>query len=490
MKEEMALNISLVKQRLVKPQSIVVLGTLLLAVILRVAVGGPEWITSYRLSILFLFGVLVLLVPRLYRQDAPLSLTQILQVVLSLALIAVLVAYDSGWEVTGPERPLQLGLLFLLFAAYPVAHAGVSEADPRDLLYLAAGIAVAGAFFHYAFEAPPGGLLAHYAVARAALFLASLFVIPRYVSRDAFLWVVSGLSSVLVGLGLLAYFVGEYSVLSLRVNLYSAQFSLPGVAPETPFLQSILVNPNEVGMWTLGGVCAAVFMGHQAYQREQWAGVAVGAAFALVNGLGLYLSHGRASILGAGAALALYAASVGFGRGALPYAATLILSGVGAFLAGAYLGVLPVNVHGRFVIWKAGLQALLDNPTLLGEKLDTAEVIAPYLEETSYQGYTLHNSYLAMFVRTGLVGGVAYLALTVGRVIDGLLFDPDADLALLSLAFGYAIMLFASSTVLFLPTSVGVLITLVFGYAIVDPPAPSSPRVDSPDESGMAVLRP
>ena len=459
-----------------RPQSVSVLGALLLAVILRWAVGGLEWLNSYRLGYLFLFGALLLGItpgPRrttpLYRRDALLSRAQILQVALSLALIAVLVAYDSGWEPTGSARSLQLGVLFLLFAAYPVVYSDGIES--RDLLYLVAAVAVVGAFFHYAIESPSGSLRAHYVIGRGALFLSALFVIPRYVSREGFLWVVGGLSSALAGLGLLAYLVGEYAVFSLRVNLFPGRFSLPLVAPETPFLQSILVNPNEVGMWTLGGVCAATFVGHRAYRREQWAGVAVGAAFALVSGVGLYLSHGRASILGAVAALALYVASVRFGREALPYATILVMSGMTAFLLGAYFHVLPTNVHGRFVIWGAGLGAILDNPTLLGEQLGTASVIAPYLEETSYQGYTLHNSYLAMFVRTGVVGGLAYLVLTVGRVIDGIFFDPEADVMVLSLAFGYVIMLFFSSTVLFLPTSVGVLTAFVFGYAIVNPSA-------------------
>lgn len=455
-------------------QSTSILSVLLLAVILRWAVGGLEWLNSYRLGCLFVFGALLLVFTSgsarrtpLYRRDALLSRAQLLQIALSLALIAVLVAYDSGWEPTGPGRSLQLGLLFLLFAAYPLVHADGLE--PRDLLYLGAGIAVVGAFFHYAVTGPPGSLHAHYVIGRGALFLTGLFVIPRYASRDAFLWVVSGISSILAGLGLLAYLVGEYSVFSLRVNLYSGRFTLPLVAPETPFLQSILVNPNEVGMWTFGGVCAAVFMGHQAYRREQWTGVAVGAAFALVSGVGLYLSHGRASLLGAAAAMTLYAISVAFGRNALPYAAVLVTSGVIAFFVGIYIGVLRIDVTNRFAIWKAGLQAILDTPTLFGEKLATGEAIAPYLEGEPFQGISLHNSYLAMFVRTGLIGGISYLVLTVGRVIDGSFFDPDADVMLLSLAFGYAIMLFASSTVLFLPTSVGVLTTLVFGYAVVNP---------------------
>jgi hypothetical protein len=453
-----------------KPQSIVVLGGLLLAVVLRWATGGVDWFTSYRLSALFLFGVLALLIPKLCQQDAPLSRVQVLQVLLPLALIAVLVAYNAGWEVTGPARPLQLGLLFLLFAAYPVVHADPFDAAPRDLVYLAAGIAVVGAFFHYAFEWPPGVLLARYAVARAALFLSSLFVIPRYTSRDAFLWTVSGISSVLVGLGLLAYAVGEYSVLSLRVNLYSETFSLPLVPAETPFLQSVLVNPNGMGTWAFAGVCAAAFLAYQAYLREQWAGVAAGTVFALLSGVGLYLTHARASMLGAAAAITLYVAFVGFGREALPYAAALVVSGVTGLLAATHFGVLPIDTHGRFAIWGAGAQAVLDNPTLLGQKLDTGEVIAPYLEGTSFQGISLHNSYLALFVQTGLLGGIAYLVLTVGRVIDGIFLDRDADVMLLSLAFGYAITLFFSSTVLFWPTSVGVLTSLVFGYAIVDPP--------------------
>jgi len=146
-----------------------------------------EWFTSYRLRALFLFAVLGVLVPELYRQDAPLSRVQVLQVVLPLALITVLVVYDAGWEVTASVKPLQLGLLFLLLAVYPVVHTDPFDAEPRDLLHLVTGMAVVGSFFHYTSEWPPGGLLAHDAVARVALSLSSLFVIPRYVSRDAFL---------------------------------------------------------------------------------------------------------------------------------------------------------------------------------------------------------------------------------------------------------------------------------------------------------------
>ncbi|WP_066383431.1 hypothetical protein [Halalkalicoccus paucihalophilus] len=80
---------------------------------------------------------------------------------------------------------------------------------------------------------------------------------------------------------------------------------------------------------------------------------------------------------------------------------------VPVFLGLLYYSVLPIDPANRFVLWRAGFEAVYRDSGLLGQGIvGTREAIAPYLPDGA-GGYTSHNSYFSISIRTGLVGGLA-----------------------------------------------------------------------------------
>lgn len=98
-----------------------------------------------------------------------------------------------------------------------------------------------------------------------------------------------------------------------------------------------------------------------------------------------------------------------------------------------------------------------------------SEVIEPYLTDPA-AGHAPHNSYLSTFVRVGLIGGLAYLLLTVGNVLDGAVGTVTGDRPVapsaLALATGFVVHQLFESYSLYHHELGAVLATLAFGYLL------------------------
>lgn len=410
-------------------------------------------------------------------------------------LAVVLVALQYGAVPEGTAGPFAWGIAVVL-----VAYAGVVS---RDWSFTAAFGLFVAVVAHHASTLPLASGRFSFIVTGIISMGLCVFVLPRYVPREAFYWIVAVASAALVAVGSLAYVADGYGLLGITVHLWSSDVAVLGVQTGVPVLRSVFANPNTFGLVTFAGTVAAVAGAHRAVARVR-AGrtthrtdgrsrlssalpVVVGGLLFLVNAAGLFLSNSRASYVAAAVALVLYAVVFLAGRRALaPTTAVLAVAVVG-LLGTMALGFTPISASGRFSLWFGALQATADGNWLLGAGIvSPAEVIEPYVAGPA-AGHSTHNSYLSVLVRFGTLGGAAYLTVVVGSVLAGV---SRADLP--GVAFALAVVvhhLFEAYTLLNYGI-LGVLAGLVVGYALrMDPSdAEASDRPTAADSPSMAPL--
>lgn len=369
-----------------------------------------------------------------------------------------------------PGRVVVFGLVFAGFVAFVAASVDASFYR-RTGAYLAAFVVFLFAIFtHLPALAVRSGLIS-YAVQAGFLLGLNLFVLPRYVPKRAFLWVTAGISGIVMAASLPVYLVGEYSLFGLPVRLWGTTFALPVIGAEPAFLQSVFPNPNDAGLLAFAGAVCAAVLAHRSTLGAPVSGTTVLAGgLAAINGLALLLTHSRASWLAAAVAVGVYAGGVRFGRARLPHAVVVAAGLTALFLLAAFLSVIDIDASGRFALWGAGLRAIADNPSLLGGGMVASdEVIAPYLDGR-FRGYSAHNSYVVIFLRAGLVGGAAYLLLTIGSVLDVAARRPQVDASMVALAAGFAVHQLFESYTLFQFGVGSVVGALAVGYLVVEAP--------------------
>ena len=465
----------------------VFLVALLGAVVVRYATIEIEWLlVRWWIVAYFLFGIVGFTWQAYRRNDTVIrfGLAAIAYALPGLFLSwAVVVQSRTQLPETG--RVLTFGLVFVAFLVFVGASAETVSFLRRSGAYLVAFAVMLFAIFSHLPALPPGSGGISYAMQAGLLMGLNLFVLPRYVSRGAFLWTVAVVSGVVMAASLPVYVLGEYAVFGQPVRLWGTTSALPLLGVELPFFQSIFGNPNGTGVLAFAGTVCAVTVAHRAFLDATWAPsgtrvsplAVLGGLLAVVNGLALLVSFSRTSWLAAAVALGIYVAAVALGRDRLPHAVLAAGGAVAVFLLVVFLSVLGVNTNGRFVLWGGGLRAVLDAASPLGGGMvSSSEVIAPYIEG-QYEGFSVHNSYLFMFMRAGLLGGVAYLALTIGSVIDAAARRFDAEVPFVALAAGFAVHQLFESYTLYQFGIGSVLGALAVGYLIVDAP----PKVGNRD---------
>ncbi|WP_101296767.1 O-antigen ligase family protein [Halegenticoccus soli] len=450
---------------------------LLASVILMDTSFEAKWLTLSNLLYAFFVFAAIGFAWHAYRTNNlnfTFALTWLIPYILVCLLLigALLAVNESG--VANPGRVAKFGIVYLLLLFVLAANAEPLEFFRRNIVYLLAFAIMLGAFFSHLPNIAVGSGLVRFAIKSGTLMGLALFVFPRYVSRDAFFWTISVLSATVVTLSLPMYLFGEYTLFGLSFQLWGTQTTMPLIGFEFRYLQSIFPNPNTTGGLTFAGTVAAALAAYRSYADSSVPAVWIlpGMMF-LLNGFGLYLSYSRAGWLAAGIALSLYGVYVLFGRNALPIGFTAIIGMTGLFLLAIFLSLIGISSNGRFTLWGAGLQAILNDPSLFGAGLiDPSEPLEPYL--TQFRGFSPHNSYISIFLRAGLLGGFAYLVLTFGSVLDGVFRKPGVDAGILAFASGCAIHQMFEAYTLFQYTFIAVCGAIVFGYLILD----GSPPLD------------
>lgn len=424
-------------------------------------VFATDRLASIHLILAYL--LLTTIVINLYDHDyyGSVSVLLSLQIVLMFALgIAIIGLFDGGFSF----RAFELGTIFALVVMFVFIQPDPVEIFPNYIPYITAFAVLFGIFLYHARSLPADSGMGLFPVFAGILLAFNLFVIPQYVSQDAFYWSVSIVAASAAIFGFSAIVYGNLSIWIFEVRTWSNEVPLLFSDREVPVIRSIFANPNTFGLLLFPGVVASMIATHHTLIRSSFPVLTVvPAGCFIVTTVGLYLSNSRASIGAAIIAIVLYVI-ITMNRRLAPVAILCTGTGVVVLLAGISASILPLNPANRFALWHAGFNMIQAEGSVVGEGLvSTRDAIEPYLDGG---GGSVHNSYLSIFIRTGLLGGLAYLVLVIGPICHGMIRYNRVNVGMLALASGFAVhQLFEGYTLYqFGPGSI--LGALVVGYVI------------------------
>lgn len=493
---------------------------------------SPRWLVT---------GLFVALLAGAAYKDAAGSATQLPAAALSVlaigvALFAAGTAHEQGWRgwvqpsllllililllgvVIGQrlealpwaDRGAHVVYLFAVLGTVPALGRGGRAYLRTNAGYVLAAGGVLGLYLFHAGMLSPASGRAAFAVYTGVLFVMCLLFVPQYVPRNVFLWTIAGLSGVLVLIGLPVYVIGAYSFGPVPIRTWDAMVGLAGISTDIPVLRSAFPNPNTLGVLAFAGTVAALVLtvdGWQAWRRTPKPTLldpfpepshnlrvllvaTVAGSVLVLNAVGLLLSMSRAGMLAAVAAGTVYFAWIYDGPRGLALGVATGLGGTVLLLWGIYAGLLPLSPSSRFQLWEGTLAAIGESPAAFGHGIvATGEFVAPYVAGSA-AGHAPHNAYLSTVIKVGLVGGMAYLVLTVGNVLDAAVgmatgVRPVSPAAL-ALSTGFVVHQVFESYSLYHHGLSAVLATLAFGSLLasrVDERSESKSRMGGRDHS-------
>lgn len=301
----------------------------------------------------------------------------------------------------------------------------------------------------------------------------NLFVVPAVIDRATLHDVLAYVAGLVVLISLPTIFINSYGIAGVTISAWDTSQELFGVVLNTPL--SIFDNPNYLsGFAVIGAVAAGA-------RLVRVSGPLVVGLLGL-NALGVILGGGRAALLALVAAGALYAGYCFRGRTAI---AVLVSAGVLTVVVGFAMvfhivpgpdAITQVNLGDRPATWTAAYEAVLDRPVIGWGPGNDGELLANYLRD-SVDVTTTHNSYIRLFLIGGILGGGAYLALSIAVVIIGVWnVQSETVFTVLLLVVFLVLQLFGGMTIFGL-SLLSVLGALFVGY--VQSSSPRSRVVDS-----------
>jgi O-antigen ligase len=202
--------------------------------------------------------------------------------------------------------------------------------------------------------------------------------------------------------------IGSTTILGFDLSLWPYQASILGI--QFNAITSIFRNPNILGFLSLiGTICAAVE--YRLYDTRISIGL-FGISF-----IGLILTDYQGGWLVFIAFVIQWLSYQIWGRNGV--IGTTIVGGIcGLGILAIVFNLLPgpdvlqsYDLTNRKTLWRAGAAAFTQNP-IFGSGFGTSNLMMePFLERL--KGSSPHNSFLRMFIETGLVGGGTYLCIHI-----------------------------------------------------------------------------
>lgn len=232
-----------------------------------------------------------------------------------------------------------------------------------------------------------------------------IFLLPRLVPKTVFLRLVSYLATFTILVGLPTFIFGPYSLLFLEFDIYSGTYAVPILGVQLPQFMSFMSNPNPAGELAMFGLLASIV---EYTYRSRY-----GIPCLFICGIGLYLINSSAAILGAIAGSFIYTL---WRSDFMNYLGIIVISGisVASILYLMVLQLIPgpefltsLSFSNRVPIWLGAVEAIRDAPLLGHGPGDMRTIMNPYVD--GHLGAAIYNSFLRLFVTTGLIGGLSYL---------------------------------------------------------------------------------
>ncbi|RBI60747.1 hypothetical protein DMJ13_17490 [halophilic archaeon] len=295
-----------------------------------------------------------------------------------------------------------------------------------------------------------------------------LFALPRLIPRSAIEMAISRIAIVLLALGGIVAITDTYPAISGTSPKWLEATALPGLPMSIIPWVGILNSPN-----LLGAVCVlGAFAAATEYART---GTQESGLLAATLAVGSLSSASRtvlvALIAGSGVVGAYYLFDSHW-MTASAISGLLVFTGIVSVIANVIPGpaaISGVQLWGRESLWGAAWEATMIRPFIGWGATDTAALVAPYVNDQWFAGRAIHNSYLRMFVMTGVVGGIVYVALcalSLWRASTSTRSLPDAVFVGMIVAV-LVFQLFNAATIFGLSFR-SLLYSLVIGYGLLE----------------------
>jgi O-antigen ligase len=350
---------------------------------------------------------------------------------------------------------LVLGSCGLFVASYLLTADDSVVRIPRYLL--GPGIMLFGA---YALTIPFRATVFYRPVIDLIIITVGMLLIPQTIDRSIFFVTVRNLSTGLVIIGLPAVFVGPYSLHGIRFG-YPGYVYLPTFPGKVYALESIYMNPNFVAVFILFGLLISLYFYDN--NRTNYSLIIL-----FVNGIGVLLTQSRSAIL-IGIIAVLGYIFYKIWSTLLFRVAVLTSTFVG--IVGLILivtGVTPlsqISLSGRLEIWQAGISSLVERPLIGYGPVD----LQPIIEREVGIFASPHNSYLRVFLETGIIGGIGYTWMISSILFHHMRLPLNRELIItFLLGLSVAVVMVFETFVLSGIGSSSIFASITLGYLIKD----------------------
>lgn len=290
-----------------------------------------------------------------------------------------------------------------------------------------------------------------------------VFLIPKYFKQEWFFATIVLASSVSILVGLPAYITGNYSLLGVHVNTYTALEPLRQFGIQIPALASFWGDANAMSKITVAGL----FGSHYLYSRQK---SSVNLLLIGLNAFGLFLANSRMSIIAVTVAYSVY-----FVYRVFDNTATVVYLLVSGFTGSILFllialgigtdGIIPSSgFSGRIPLWKGSIVSFFKYP-LIGIGIhNVGEAVSA---NTGVSTLAPQNSYLRIFVAGGIVGGTLYISTILSATLQYVTtIKSEADLLTLSLLIAFTLIQFTDTAHPFGVNKSALIFGATLGYVI------------------------
>jgi len=226
----------------------------------------------------------------------------------------------------------------------------------------------------------------------------NLFILPKLIRFKNITFAIPRICLILLFVGLLPLFHFPDSFIFLDLSFWSSSSPL---FPSLPIITSIYSNPNTLGFIVFVG--ATISFTEWLITKNRLSLILL-----LVLLIGLVISNNRSGMIAFAIASSLFVVYDSMGR---THITTLLITGLilTGILLSALFGLIPgttplteISLNGRRALWTSGIETFQNN-LIIGQGLE-------------YGG--THNSFIRMFAALGFFGGLTYLLMYIGILIQ------------------------------------------------------------------------
>jgi len=295
----------------------------------------------------------------------------------------------------------------------------------------------------------------------------NIFMLPNFFDRGVFFHVCSRVCCGIVILGIPSMIIGGYTIFGVEFNPYTNLLPFRRFGIDIPAMTSFYADSNSLSKVALFGT----FAGLWEYNERK---TKLALALTSINGAGLYLGNSRGALLAGASGLVMY---ILIKKEYRNLGQLLFITGVAgsAYIIMVFAGIITgvpgsnINLSGRGNLWKATIKTIQLNPWFGIGSEQLGLKIQPFVSDSRWVGLPPQNSYLRMFLTTGIFGGSAYLLLICNSVRENYTL-PLSKINPALIAFGtviFVIQLFDNAPIFGINQS-AVVISIVLGHIIYE----------------------